>query len=131
MIRQLQTTRIAMTQQLQRRVASPWSATASTTPPPSPQADLGIALGSGSDIAKETGDIVLVGGSLTGVAAAIRLSRATMRSIRQNLFFAFIYNVLAIPLAAWVAEPADRRRPRWPFRCHRDRKCPAFAADEN
>ena len=65
------------------------------------QADLGIAIGSGSDIAKEAGDIVLVSGSLAGVPAAIRLSRVTMRKIRQNLFLAFIYNVLAIPLAAF------------------------------
>jgi Cu+-exporting ATPase len=64
------------------------------------QADLGIALGSGSDIAKETGHIILVSGSLQGVPAAIKLSRATMRTIKQNLFFAFLYNVLAIPLAA-------------------------------
>jgi Cu+-exporting ATPase len=64
-------------------------------------ADLGIAIGSGSDVAKETGSIILVSGSLLGVSSAIRLSRATMRTIRQNLFFAFIYNVLAIPLAAF------------------------------
>jgi Cu+-exporting ATPase len=63
-------------------------------------ADLGIAIGSGSDIAKEAGGIVLVSGSLAGVPAAIRLSRATMRTIRRNLVFAFLYNVLAIPLAA-------------------------------
>jgi Cu+-exporting ATPase len=64
------------------------------------QADLGIAIGTGSDIAKQSSDIVLVGGSLHGIAAALRLSHATMRTIRQNLFFAFLYNVLAIPLAA-------------------------------
>jgi Cu+-exporting ATPase len=58
-------------------------------------------MGTGSDIAKETGDIVLTGGSLHGVHAAIRLSRATMRKIRQNLFLAFIYNVIAIPFAAF------------------------------
>jgi Cu+-exporting ATPase len=63
-------------------------------------ANLGIAIGSGSDVAKETGDVVLVSGSLRGVATSIRLSRATMKKIRQNLFFAFVYNVLAIPLAA-------------------------------
>jgi len=63
-------------------------------------ADLGIAIGSGSDVAKETGGIVLVGTNLLEVATAIALSRATMRIIRQNLFLAFIYNVLAIPLAA-------------------------------
>lgn len=63
------------------------------------QADLGIAIGSGADIAKETGGIVLVSGSLNGVPTAIKLSRATMRIIRMNLFFAFIYNILAIPVA--------------------------------
>lgn len=64
------------------------------------QADLGIAIGSGADIAKETGGIVLVSGSLNGVPTAIKLSRATMRIVRMNLFFAFIYNILAIPIAA-------------------------------
>ena len=63
-------------------------------------ADLGVAIGSGSDVAKETGGVVLVSGSLRGVASAIRLSRATMTKVRQNLFLAFVYNVLAIPLAA-------------------------------
>ena len=63
-------------------------------------ADLGIAIGSGSDVAKETGGVVLVSGSLRGVAASIRLSRATMKKVRQNLVLAFVYNVLAIPLAA-------------------------------
>ena len=65
------------------------------------QADLGIAMGGGADIAKETGGIVLVSGSVAGAAAAIRLSRITMRVIRQNLFLAFAYNVLAVPLAAF------------------------------
>jgi P-type Cu+ transporter len=63
-------------------------------------ADLGIAIGSGSDVAKETGGIVLVGPNLLGVPTAIALSRATMRIIHQNLVLAFVYNVLAIPLAA-------------------------------
>ena len=63
-------------------------------------ADLGIAVGGGTDAAKEAGGIVLVGDRLHDVVAAIRLSRATMSKIRQNLFFAFIYNVIAIPVAA-------------------------------
>lgn len=63
-------------------------------------ADIGIAIGSGSDVAKETGNIILVKNDVRDVVAAIRLSRATMRKIKQNLFWAFIYNTLGIPIAA-------------------------------
>jgi len=62
-------------------------------------ANVGIALGTGTDIAIETGDVTLVSGDPRAVARAIRLSRATFRKIRQNLFWAFFYNVVAIPLA--------------------------------
>lgn len=64
------------------------------------QADIGIAIGSGSDIAKETGGIILVRDDVRDVVAGIRLSRATMRKIKQNLFWAFIYNSIGIPIAA-------------------------------
>ncbi|MHB1349581.1 MAG: copper-translocating P-type ATPase [Desulfobulbus sp.] len=64
------------------------------------QADVGIAMGTGIDVAIESGDIVIMRGNLDGVVAAIGLSRATMRNIRQNLFWAFIYNVIGIPVAA-------------------------------
>jgi Cu+-exporting ATPase len=63
-------------------------------------ADIGIAIGSGSDVAKETGGIILVRNDVRDVVAAIRLSRATLRRIKQNLFWAFIYNTVGIPVAA-------------------------------
>ena len=63
-------------------------------------ADVGIAIGSGSDVAKETGGIILVRNDVRDVVASIRLSRATLRKIKQNLFWAFIYNTVSIPVAA-------------------------------
>jgi Cu+-exporting ATPase len=71
------------------------------------QADVGIAMGTGTDIAMESAGVTLVKGDLRGIARAVRLSRAMMRNIKQNLAFAFGYNALGIPLAAGVLYPAS------------------------
>ena len=69
------------------------------------QAHVGIAMGTGTDVAMESAGVTLVKGDLRGIVRAVRLSRATMRNIRQNLFFAFIYNSLGVPVAAGVLYP--------------------------
>ena len=69
------------------------------------QADVGIAMGTGTDVAMDSGDLVLVSGELTGLLRAQKLSMVTMRNIKQNLFFAFFYNTLGIPVAAGVLYP--------------------------
>lgn len=69
------------------------------------QAQIGIAMGTGTDVAIESAAITLIHGDLRGIARALRLSRATMKNIRQNLFFAFIYNILGVPVAAGILYP--------------------------
>jgi Cu+-exporting ATPase len=69
------------------------------------QADVGIAMGTGTDIAMESGGITLVKGDLSAILRARNLSQATMRNIRQNLFFAFVYNAVGVPIAAGVLYP--------------------------
>ena len=69
------------------------------------QADVGIAMGTGTDVAMESSGVTLVKGDLAGIVRSRKLSQATMRNIRQNLFFAFIYNSLGVPIAAGVLYP--------------------------
>jgi P-type Cu+ transporter len=69
------------------------------------QAQVGIAMGTGTDVAIESADITLVKGDLAGIVRARKLSRATMKNIRQNLFFAFIYNAVGVPIAAGALYP--------------------------
>jgi Cu+-exporting ATPase len=69
------------------------------------QSDVGVAMGTGADVAIESAGITLVKGDLRGIVRARRLSRAVMRNIRQNLFFAFIYNSLGVPVAAGILYP--------------------------
>jgi len=69
------------------------------------QADVGVAMGTGTDVAMESAEVTLVKGDLRGIVRARRLSLATMRNIRQNLFFAFIYNALGVPVAAGALYP--------------------------
>jgi Cu+-exporting ATPase len=68
-------------------------------------ADVGIAMGTGTDVAIQSAGVTLVKGDLRGIVKAIKLSRLTMRNIRQNLFFAFVYNMLGVPIAAGILVP--------------------------
>jgi Cu+-exporting ATPase len=69
------------------------------------QAEVGVAMGTGTDVAIESAGITLVKGNLNGIVKALKLSRSVMGNIRQNLFFAFIYNILGVPVAAGVLYP--------------------------
>ncbi|HET6890389.1 MAG TPA: HAD-IC family P-type ATPase, partial [Pyrinomonadaceae bacterium] len=69
------------------------------------QADVGIAMGTGTDVAMESADVTLVKGDLRGIVRAFRLSRATIKNIKENLFFAFVYNALGVPIAGGILYP--------------------------
>jgi Cu+-exporting ATPase len=85
-------------------------------------ADVGIAMGTGTDVAMESAGVTLLKGELTGIERARRLSQATMRNIRQNLFFAFIYNAAGVPIAAGLLYPPEsccrRLSPQQRWRYH-------------
>ena len=97
------------------------------------RADIGIAIGAGTDIAIDAADVVLMKSRLSDVPAAIRLSRATLRNIHENLFWAFFYNVIGIPLAAgvwipifgWTLKSHVRSCGHEPFQLLRSDQCPA------
>ena len=97
------------------------------------RADIGIAIGAGADVAIDAADVVLMKSSLSDVPAAVRLSRATLRNIHENLFWAFFYNIIGIPLAAgvwipifgWTAEPDVRSTGDEPVEFLRSIECSA------
>jgi Cu+-exporting ATPase len=88
-----------------KATSSPWPAMASTMRRRWPKADVGVAMGTGTDVAMNSGQITLVKGDLRGITAARDISIDTVRNMRQNLLFAFVYNGIGVPIAAGVLYP--------------------------